>query len=56
MLKPDKTINVFYHCHCHCIPHYEVTIRPNDKNFMNSDIRHKMNVRDRYWNNTSKQI
>ncbi len=32
-----------------CIPHYEATIRPNDKNFMNSDIRHKMNVCDRYW-------
>ncbi len=22
-----------------CIPHYEATIHPNDKNFMNSDIR-----------------
>ncbi len=32
-----------------CIPHYEATIRPNDKNFMNSEIRHKMNVRDHYW-------
>ncbi len=32
-----------------CITHYETTIHPNDKNVMNSDIRHKMNVRDRYW-------
>ncbi len=32
-----------------CIPHYEATIRPNNKHFMNSVIRHKMNVRDRYW-------
>ncbi len=32
-----------------CIPHYEATIHPNDNKFMNSDIRHIMNVCDHYW-------
>ncbi len=32
-----------------CITWYEATIHPNDKYFMNSDIRHKRNVRDHYW-------
>ncbi len=32
-----------------CISHYVATIHPNDKTFMNSDLRYKMNVRDRYW-------
>lgn len=30
-----------------CIPHYECTIRPRDKDFMNSDIRKLMKERDR---------
>ena len=32
-----------------CIPHYETTIRPNDKDFMNSDIRRTIRSRDRLW-------
>lgn len=31
-----------------CIPHYEVTIRPRDKTFMNSTIRRLMRERDRF--------
>ena len=30
-----------------CIPHYQATIRPNDKEFMNSDIRKLMKQRDK---------
>ena len=30
-----------------CIPHYQTTIRPDDKLFMNSDIRKLMRKRDR---------
>ncbi len=30
-----------------CIPHYQATIRPSDKDFMNSDLRKLMRQRDR---------
>ncbi len=45
----ENFMNMFTSIADICIPHYEATILPNDKKFMNSDIRHKMNVRDRYW-------
>ncbi len=45
----ENFMNMFTSIADTCIPHHEATIRPNDKNVMNSDIRHKMNVRDRYW-------
>ena len=33
-----------------CVPHYEATIRPGDKGFMNSEIRLLMRQRDRLFN------
>ncbi len=33
-----------------CIPYYEITVWPGDKDFMNSEIRSLMRVRDRLWN------
>ena len=45
----ENFMNMFTSIADTCIPHYEATIWPNDKDFMNSDIRHKMNARDRYW-------
>ncbi len=42
-------MNMFLWITDSCIPHYEATIRHRDKDFMNSDIRHKMNVRYRLW-------
>ncbi len=39
-----------------CIPHYEATICPNDKTFINSDIRLKINVHDRYLKQYHKPI
>lgn len=38
-----------------CIPHYEATIRPKDKPFMNSEIRGLMRQRDHY-RKIAKQI
>ncbi len=45
----ENFMNIFTSIADTCIPHYEATIRPNDKNVMNSDVRHKINVRDCYW-------
>ena len=47
----DNTVqnfmNMLLMCAEACIPHYEATIRPGDKRFMNSDIRRAMRHRDR---------
>ncbi len=44
----ENFMNMFTSIADTCIPNYEATIRPNDTNVMNSEIRHKMNLRDRY--------
>ena len=38
--------NLFIQCAEQCIPHYEATIRPRDKPFMNSEIRKLIKKRD----------
>ncbi len=41
-------LDLFISCAEQCIPHYEATIRPRDKSFMNSHIRTLMRKRDRF--------
>ena len=51
MNNVDDTVRnwmeLFTVCAEACIPHYEATIRPGDKDFMNSNIRKNMTLRDR---------
>ena len=45
----DNWLHLFLQCAEAFIPHYEVTIRPNDKGLMNSYIRSFMCKRDRLY-------
>ncbi len=42
----DKWRNIFFSIATKCIPYYEITVRLGDKDFMNSEIRSLMRVRD----------
>ncbi len=46
----DKWMNIFFSIATKCIPYYEITVRPEDKDFMNFEIRSLMRVRDHVWN------
>ncbi len=46
----DKWINIFFSPATKYIPYYEITVRPGDKDFMNSEIRLLMKVRGCLWN------
>ncbi len=45
-----KWMNIFFSIATKCIPYYEFTVRPGDKDFMNSEIRSLMRVRHFLWN------
>ncbi len=46
----DKWIKIFFSIATKCIPYYEITFRPANKDFKNSEIRSLMRVRDNLWN------
>ena len=47
--KTGWIYSVFLNCAEQCVPHYEATIRPRDKHFMNSNIRTLMRKKDRLY-------
>ncbi len=38
-------MNIFFSIETKCIPYYEITVRPADKDFKNSEIRSLIRVR-----------